>query len=122
MAETETETKHFTEIRMFETADTWVNYTVCLDCGACVFVDEADRKEDIHPISIHLKFHEELDKKLGAVQEILELLSGATPTSMAENLPEPLEARNDESKPKPFPGRSDVRPTPNAPRTAAPKP
>lgn len=60
----------FTDIRQFAAGDRFVGFTTCLECGAGIFIDPEDRKNDIHPMAIHIEWHDELRHIFEALETV----------------------------------------------------
>lgn len=118
--------KKFTELLDVAAFDEIFQMTTCIECGTTLIITERDRKSGVHPMAIHIEWHENLvvwfekvDAMVDSIEELVRLISGATPLTAVENLnvapPEPVLS---EEKPKPFPAQQGARrPGPRPPRT-----
>lgn len=80
----------FTEIRQFAAGDRFIGFATCLECGAGIFIDPEDRKNDVHPMAIHIGWHDENDdtrsQMIGSIEELVTSVSRANKAELIKEV------------------------------------
>lgn len=97
----------FTEVRQFAAGDRFIGFTTCLECGAGIFIDPEDRKNDIHPMAIHIGWHDDLGETLDEIEVFTEKATEALKRIVVSNKAEFTKEVTDS-------GRQIQRTTPDA--------
>jgi hypothetical protein len=67
--------KRFTPLMNVAAIDEYFQMTTCLDCGATVIIREDDIKNGIHPMAIHVEFHDGINQMVASIEELVDLVS-----------------------------------------------